>query len=316
MATSSSTPSSTPSTVDSTVERSAHRRALVAAVIVTVLWSSSWVLIRFGLDDESLSPLTFAGLRYGCAAAVLWAVVLATPARSHLVSLSRRDLLGLAALGVGFYAVTQGAQFVAIDNQPAATTSLVLSLTPLAVAALGSRAIAERSSGRQVVGAALVAVGAWAYFSGDLGATEVGMIAALVALGANAASSLAGRSVNRGTSHPAVVVTTISMSVGAIILVVVGIGVEGLPTLTPAGVAIVAWLAVVNTALAFTMWNYSLRRLSAVESAGINNLMLIQIAVLAWIFLGEAPGAIGLAGIAIVSAGIYLTQIPSRPGRE
>ena len=40
------------------------------ALLVTVLWSSSWVLIRWGLDDEGLSPLMFAALRYGLAAVV------------------------------------------------------------------------------------------------------------------------------------------------------------------------------------------------------------------------------------------------------
>ena len=39
----------------------------------------------------------------------------------------------------------------------------------------------------------------------------------------------------------------------------------------------------VNTAFAFTLWNLSLQRLTAVESAGVNNTMLIQIAVLAWL---------------------------------
>jgi drug/metabolite transporter (DMT)-like permease len=45
-----------------------------------------------------------------------------------------------------------------------------------------------------------------------------------------------------------------------------------------------------------------------VESASINNTMLIQIALLAWLFLGEAPGAFGLLGIALVSLGIYVVQ--------
>ena len=84
------------------------------------------------------------------------------------------------------------------------------------------------------------------------------------------------------------------------------------------GWLIIVWLAVVSTALAFTLWNLSLRRLSALASAGINNTMLIQIALLAWVFLGEAPGAFGLVGIALVSAGVFLTQAGSRsaPGSE
>ena len=76
---------------------------------------------------------------------------------------------------------------------------------------------------------------------------------------------------------------------------------------------IIGWLAIVNTALAFTLWNLSLRSLSAVESASINNTMLIQIALLASIFLGEAPGVLGLAGILVVSTGIFLAQSFRRP---
>lgn len=48
-----------------------HSRALTSALAVTFLWSSSWVLIRWGLDDEALKPLTFAALRYGLATVVL-----------------------------------------------------------------------------------------------------------------------------------------------------------------------------------------------------------------------------------------------------
>lgn len=39
-----------------------HRKAVTVAVFVTFLWSSSWILIKWGLD--ALPPLTFAGLRY------------------------------------------------------------------------------------------------------------------------------------------------------------------------------------------------------------------------------------------------------------
>ena len=286
-----------------------HRRALAAAGLVTVLWSSSWVLIRLGLDDSDLPPLTFAGLRYSAAALALWCWV-ATRRRDHLRALDR-DVVGrFALLGVGFYAITQGAQFVAIDSQPAATTSLVLSLTPLLVAALGRRTLAERTAPRQVLGAGLVAVGAFAYFGGDLGATGIGMAAATIGLLANALSSLFGRSVNRTHTHPAVVVTTVSMSVGAVVLLSVGVALEPWTRPSPQAWLIIAWLAGVNTAFAFTLWNVALRHLTAVESAGVNNLMLIQIAALAWALLDEPPGALGAVGVVAVSIGVFLTQLP------
>ena len=71
----------------------------------------------------------------------------------------------------------------------------------------------------------------------------------------------------------------------------------------------IVWLGVVNTAFAFTLWNRTLQHLSATESAAMNNTMLIQIAVLAWIFLDEAPDSPQIAGIAIVSVGIALATL-------
>jgi len=286
-----------------------HQRAVFLALVVTFLWASSWVLIRWGLDDEALEPIGFAALRYGLAAAVLLGWVVARPGpRSDLRQIGRASLPQVLVLGVVFYAVTQGAQFVAIDNQPAATTSLVLSLTPLLVAVTGGWSIAESFTSRQLAGAALVAVGAWLYFSGDLGATAVGMGAALVGLGANVVGSLLGRNINRDRVLSPLTVTTLSMAVGAGILIVVAFIAEGIPKISAQAWLIIVWLGVVNTALAFTLWNVSLRRLSALESSAINNTMLIQIAFLAWVFLDEPLGWGEGAGIILVSVGILFTQ--------
>lgn len=151
-------------------------------------------------------------------------------------------------------------------------------------------------------------VGAFAYFAGDLGATVVGIIASVIGLVANASGSLLGRSVNRHKQFSPLTVTTVSMTIGAVFLLAGGLWLEGLPRLSGRAVAVVVWLAVVNTAFAFTLWNASLRRLAAVESAAINNTMLVQIAVLGWVFLGEAPGVLGLVGILVVSAGVMFAQ--------
>lgn len=290
-----------------------RRRAIALALLVTVLWSSSWILIRWGLDDHGLRPLGFAGLRYGLAAFVVgsW-VIVRPPSRQALVRLRPRQWATLAGLGVVFYAVTQGAQFVAIDSQPAATTSLLLATTPLVVAAISAPLLGESPTHRQVAGAALIAAGAVAYFAGDLGFTALGLTAALVAVGSNAASALLGRSVNRGLSLPADVVTFVSMGVGAALLLVTGLAIEGIRGLDGAGWAIVAWLAVVNTAAAFTMWNWSMRHLTATASTGINSTMLIQIALLAWVFLGETPGLIQWVGMVVVSLGVLLAQVTRR----
>ena len=293
----------------SQVQRSSHRWAVLTALLVTVLWSVSWVLIREGLDEEALSPIGFAALRYGLAAIVLAGWALSRPAARRAVkSMGRASWTGVIVLGVVFYAVTQGAQFVAIDNQPAATTSLLLAMTPLFVAIASARSLAEAPVPRQWLGAGLVAGGAWLYFSGDLGATVVGMVAAIVGLLANTSGSIIGRYVNRAGDLSALVVTALSMAVGGLVLVVVAVSSEGVPAPTPRGWLIIVWLAVVHTAVAFTLWNFSLRRLTAIESSAINSTMLVQIALLAWWFLDEPPGVGGLGGVVLVSIGVFLTQ--------
>lgn len=287
----------------------AHRRALVLAIGVTFLWSSSWILVRWALEDHGMTPILGAGLRYLLACLVIAGAVGSRPAdRAALRGIGRRDLGVLLVLGLLFYAVTQGSQVIAIAAQPAATTSLVLSFTPLLVALVSQASLGERPTLLQVLGGVVIGLGALLYLSGDLGMTAVGMLAALVGLAANVTSSVMGRAVNRTLRLPSRIVTVVSMAVGAVALVVVGLVLEGPPRLDPVGWLLIAWMAVVNTALAFTWWNESLRHLSATESAAINNLMLLQIAALAWLFLGETPDAIQWVGMVLVTVGILAAR--------
>jgi drug/metabolite transporter (DMT)-like permease len=291
------------------VTSSSHRGAVALALLVTLLWSSSWVLIRFGLEDEGLTPLSFAGMRYALAAMIVGGWVLVNPRlRLAVGTLGPGDWMRLMVLGLVFYAITQGAQFVAIGAQPAATTSLILAFTPLLVGVASSIAIAEAPHRRQLIGGAVIVGGALLYFVGDLGFTGVGLVAAFIALLANTASSLIGRQINRVLATPAFVVTALSMGMGALLLLAAGVAAEGWPRLTARGWLIVVWLAAVNTALAFTWWNQSLRVLTATESAAINNTMLIQIGLLAWWLLDEVPGPPELIGMVLVSVGVLMAQ--------
>jgi drug/metabolite transporter (DMT)-like permease len=291
-----------------------RRRALAAALAVTVLWSSSWVLIRAGLRQDRLPPLTFAGLRYVTAAAVLWvAVACNRTARGQLAGLTWHSAGQLAVLGLVFYALTQGAQFVAIDSQPVATSSLFLTLTPLVVGLTSGRLLSERPGRAQAAAAVLVPAGALAYFTGTLGVTAAGLAACAVALAANAGGSLLGRGINRDAATAPLLTTTVSMSIGAVVLLAAGAGSEGWPALSGQAMVIVAWLAVINTAVAFTVWNFSLRHLTAGESSAVNNAMLPQIGLLGWVFLGQAPGPWQWAGMLLVSAGVVIGQHRRRP---
>ncbi len=247
-------------------------------------------------------------MAFVCLAPTLWV------RRDEVRGLPTASWVLLAALGLVFYAATQGGQFLALAHLDATTVSLCLSMTAVIVAVAGSVTRHEPPSVLQWIGIAVAAAGAVAYFApaGASGGSVLGLAFASVTVAANAAASLLGRRVNRARLASPVVVTAISMGVGAAILLVLGFAIEGLPALSPGSWGIVVWLAIINTAFAFTLWNRSLRVLSAVESSVLNNTMLVQVAVLAWIFLGEARGPIEIAGLGLVTAGTLLVQLRGR----
>jgi drug/metabolite transporter (DMT)-like permease len=102
----------------------------------------------------------------------------------------------------------------------------------------------------------------------------------------------------------------VSMAVGAALLLVAGAAFQGVPALEPRHWAVILWLAVVNTAVAFTLWNHTLRTLSAAESSILNGTMLVQVAVLAWLFLDELLTL--RQGMGLVSAGVGAVAVQLR----
>ena len=286
-------------------------KAIVQALVVTFLWSTSWVLIKLGLR-ASLPAVTFAGLRYSLAFLCLVPFVLFNPThRATLRALPGSVWVRLALLGVVFYALTQGAQFVGLSFLPAATLTLLLNLSPIVVALLGLLLTVERPTRGQWGGILLSAAGALVYFTPlALPAGQViGLAVGLLGLLANAASALLGRQINRDGRLSPLLVTTVSMGVGGLLLLATGAATQGFGRLGPAQWLLVAWLAVVNTALAFTLWNHTLRTLTAVESSVINNTMLPQIAILAWVFLDEPLNLRQIIGIGLVGVGTLVVQL-------
>ncbi len=283
--------------------------AILQALLVTFLWSTSWVLIKIGLQD--IPPLTFAGLRYILAFFCLLPLLARSSILASLRKLTRRRWLELVALGLLFYAVTQGTSFLSLAYLPAMSVSLLWNLTTVTVAFMGIWLLAEPLSSLQWGGVLLNLGGIVIYFHPPSfpGAQLLGLIAALVGVLANAGSSILGRAVNRRADIEPLAVTGVSMGVGALVLLTTGVATQGLPPLSVQHWLIIGWLAVVNTAFAFTLWNRTLRTLTAVESSIINSTMLAQIAVLAWLFLGESLTWQRALGLVLAGLGTVLVQL-------
>ena len=126
---------------------------------------------------------------------------------------------------------------------------------------------------------------------------------------ANAGAAVIGREINRSGSISPFVVTFISMGAGAVLLLISGFVLEGFPAINMKTGIYILWLAVINTAFAFTLWNLTLRSLTAIESSIINGTMLIQIAILSYYFLAEDISIQEGIGMVIAAAGVVLVQI-------
>jgi len=296
---------------DASVPSKTHLKAILLALLVTFLWSTSWVFIKIGLK-ASLPPVTFAGLRYTLAFLCLLPFVLMNPShRQSIQKFSKSTWLQLLLLGLMFYTITQGAQFIGLAFLPAATVTLLLSFSPIFVAIPSGIVNKEATTYRQWIGILLSVAGAVIYFLPlNIPANQVmGLVAVFVGVLANASSSLLGRKINTQSGLPAIVITTISMGIGGVLLLITGATIQRFGQLDLLQWLIIVWLAVVNTAIAFTLWNKSLQSLTAVESSIINNTMLPQIAILAWVFLGEPLTLRQILGLGLVTIGIIIVQV-------
>ena len=288
---------------------SPHLSAILLALLVTFLWSTSFVIIKLGLKE--IPPLTFAGLRYSIAFICLLPFLFTKKNIAVVQNLEKRDWSKLILLGISFYAFTQGTQFIGLSLLPAVTVSLWLNFTPLVVAVMAIFLIKEFPTQLQWFGVVLFIIGILTYFYPVILSENqsLGLIVMTIGVIANSSSAVLGRSVNRKGNINPLVVTVVSMGIGSAILLLTGITVQGFPSISFENVLYLLWLAIINTALAFTIWNYTLRTLTAMESSIINGTMLIQIAVLAWIFLGETISAKEIAGMLIAALGAVLVQL-------
>jgi drug/metabolite transporter (DMT)-like permease len=290
--------------------------ATLAAVIVTILWSSSYVLIKWGLQE--LPPLYFAALRYSLAFGLLAAISLGgtrgKPAGLVMKGASMRMLL---VAGVCGYTLAQGLQFVGLYFLPAITTSFILGFTPVFVLVLSWVMLKERASLVQVAGLAIALLGAYFFFyerlalQGQLG----GIFIVLISGVAWAVYLLVVRALQR-TVTDSLRLTTTTMGIGAagIALLAAAAG-EYAPISLPDAVIIVC-LSTANTALAFVLWNWALKTLPAFELSVVQNAMLVEIALFAWAFLGEAISLSMALGMALTLVGIALVQLRAAAGAK
>ncbi len=287
-----------------------YLKSVLQALFVTVLWSSSWVIIKFELEE--IPPLYFAGFRYLVGAATLLLVLIASSEhRLTLKSQSKRSLGYLSIYGLVFITLTQGGMFLALSLLPAITTAFLLNLTPFIVIVFSIFFLREVPSRFELLLFLIVFIGILIYFfplQFDI-AHLAGLMIGFGVVVVNSLSSIIGRAINRESNISPLVVTGVSMTIGTLFLLIGALIVEPFPTISLSSLIAILWLGVVNTAFAFTLWNNAMRKIRAMEMSVINGVMFPQIILLSIFFLAEMPSMKEWVGLLIMVSTAFILQL-------
>jgi probable blue pigment (indigoidine) exporter len=284
--------------------RTVRRLAYAESVLATLVLGSTLVVAKGALG--TLGPLLLAALRYCVAFLLLLPFLVRRRAQANW---SRLLWARFIAIGVAFYVVGNGALFLGLNYLPATTASLLLSFVPLLVLFAGAVWLREQPTRVQSVGVLVGLAGSALFFARGLGAGKpLGLLIVAVGLIGNAAFGILGRDAAKTARVDTVALTAIPLAVGGVILLPIAVVVEGWPHASVRAGVTVLWLAAVNTAGVFFLYNHALRALPALQVSAIVTCSPLVTALLATLFLGERLGVVQIIGMVIVIGGIVLVQ--------
>ncbi|MEU5217995.1 DMT family transporter [Streptomyces sp. NPDC020807] len=283
------------------------RLALAAAGVTVVLWASAFVSIRSAGAAYSPGALALGRLLAGALVLAVFLVVRreGVPPRAAWPGIL---ISGLLWFGVYMVVLNWGEQEV-----DAGTAAMIVNIGPILIALLGARFLKESLPPRLLAGMAVSFAGAVTVglsMSGEGHASVLGVLLCLVAAVAYAGGVVAQKPALAHGS--ALQVTTFGCLVGAAAcLPFAGQLVEEAGRAPLSATLNMIYLGVFPTALAFTTWAYALARTTAGRMGATTYAVPALVVLLAWVFLGELPGALTLVGGALCLAGVAVSR--SRP---
>lgn len=268
---------------------------------LALIWGTTWAVIRVGL--HSTPPLTGAALRFTLAALVLFVVARLRGVRLGAPGAERR-LWVLS--GILTFAVSYGVVYWAEQKVPSALAAVLFATFPLWAAVLGHFFLpGERLTLRSTAGVLLGFLGILVIFSADLEATTPGLTGAALIFLISPFSAACGNLLIKKWGHgvPALSLAAGPMLVGAFLL---GVGAALFEDPTTAtwdtrGIGAILYLALVGSALAFTLYYWLLSRWPTLRVA-----MLTYVSPLVALTIGVLIFNEALTGRMVVGSGLVL----------
>jgi drug/metabolite transporter (DMT)-like permease len=292
------------------------RLVILVWLTLCAIWGSTWLAIKLGLRD--LPPLTFAGIRFALAGAVLFSLI---QVKRVALPRSRREWLLLAYTGfltitLNYALVFWGEQYISSGLAALLSATVPLFGLPLAHRHLES----EPLTSWKAMGVLLGIVGVGIVFSGELGVG--GPIALWASAGivlAALASAHAGVLIKLGGTHiePSVL-AGVQMAGGCIPLLLAGIVLEGSPLdfqWTPLALACLAYLTIVGSVIAFLMYYWLIRHMQVTGVLMIPLVTPLVAVLIGVLFASEVVGWHTAVGGAAIIGGVAMTVLNVRRSR-
>ena len=288
---------------------------LVAAAATGVQVGASIVASRFAVGE--VPPLTLAMLRYaigfGCLVPFAWhgARELFDPSAAPPVNASRaRDLLAMAALGIGQFGVLIALLNFGLKHVGAAPAALLFSLFPLLTLLLAAALGRERVTWQLLAGVVLTIAGVALTIAPKLGAARAGHWWGELAVVASAATGALCSVLYRPylRRYPTVPVSAFAMLASVLFLAVLAAGEHW--TTRIGSFSASAWGAIafigVASGVGYFWWLYALKHESPTRVTVFLGLNPVTAALLGWALLGEPLPPVTIAALALTVAGLWI----------
>ena len=296
----SSSPSGAPggpvATQSEAAAAAAKSRNLGAAalVLLAVIWGYHWVVMKIGLSYAD--PFTFAALRTFLGALSLFLVLIVLRRSLRPQAIGFTIVIGLLQT-TGFI----GFLMWALQSGGAGKTSVLTYTMPFWLLLMAWAYLGERLRGIQWPAVALALAGLLLVLSPWRLQGAFSSVLALAGAASWAASAIVVKELQKRQDVDLLSLTTWQMLFGSLPLIVIALLVgNGGPEWSAPFVWALAYNVILGNALAFLLWGFALRRLSA-GAAGLGTLATPVIGIAAaWLQLGERPTAGEAAGMALI----------------